>query len=274
MSRLELKLRDSTIYTDRHAFIMGIVNATPDSFFSGSRGGADEALKLIDEGADIIDIGGESTRPGAQYVSEEEQIRRIVPVLKEIRKHSSIPVSIDTRSKLVMEASYNEGADIVNDISSLEDDDSLGLFAAQKQLPIILMHKRGIPQNMQNDTSYKDVFHEVSNYLLDRAMYAESLGIARDKIIVDPGIGFGKNLSANSCLISRCGELCNGEYPVLMALSRKTYIGEMTGESVDDRLYGTLAADIVAVIKGAFMLRVHDVKPCRNTLDVLKLLLE
>ncbi len=269
-----LKLKDKNITTERPTFIMGIVNVTPDSFFSGSRGGADKALNLIEEGADILDIGGESTRPGAEYVSEQEQINRIVPVLREIRKHSSIPVSIDTRSKLVMEAAYNEGADIVNDISSLEDDESLGVFAAEKKLPVILMHKRGIPQNMQKDTSYKNVFNEVSDYLSERASYAQKLGIAEDKIIVDPGIGFGKNLEANVTLISRCGELCAGNYPVLMALSRKTCIGEMTGEPVEDRLYGTLAADIISVLKGAFMVRVHDVKPCRNTLDVLKLLME
>lgn len=269
-----LKLSNKTIKTDRPAFIMGIVNSTPDSFFSGSRGGADKALALIDEGADIIDIGGESTRPGAEYVSEQEQIKRILPVLHEIRKHSSVPVSVDTRSKAVMEAAYNEGADIVNDISSLEDDESLGVFAAEKKLPVILMHKRGIPQNMQKDTSYKNVFAEVSNYLDERSCFARKLGIEEDKIIVDPGIGFGKNLEANSVLISNCGQLCNGRYPVLMALSRKTCIGEMTGESVENRLYGTLAADLIAIIKGAFMVRVHDVKPCRNTLDVLKLLME
>ena len=186
MSGKTLKLSKATISTERPAFIMGIVNATPDSFFSGSRGGADKALQLIEEGADIIDIGGESTRPGADYVSEQEQIERIVPVLREIRKHSSVPVSIDTLSKSVMEAAYNEGADIVNDVSSLEDSAALGTFAAEKKLPVILMHKRGIPQNMQHDTSYKDVFAEVSNYLSGRIAYATSLGIAQDKIIIDP----------------------------------------------------------------------------------------
>ena len=237
-------------------------------------GGADRALALVDEGADIIDLGGESTRPGSLYVSDEEQIKHIIPVLKEIRRHSSIPVSIDTRSRAVMEVAYNEGADIVNDISALEDDESLGVFAAEKKLPVILMHKRGAPVNMQDRTSYTDVFGEVSSYLMQRAEFAQSLGIPAEKIVIDPGIGFGKDLSSNSCLISRCGELCGGKYNVLMALSRKKCIGEMTGEDVNDRLYGTLAADIIAVLKGAFMLRVHDVKPCRNTLDVLKSLVD
>ncbi|MCR5762228.1 MAG: dihydropteroate synthase [Treponema sp.] len=274
MVRKILKLSNKDVYTDRPSFIMGILNVTPDSFFEGSRGGADKALQMVEEGADIIDIGGESTRPGAEYVSEKEQIQRIIPVIHEIRKYSSVPISIDTRSKKVMEAAYNEGADILNDVSSLEDDESLGFFAADKNIPVILMHKRGIPLNMQDNTVYSDVFEEVSRYLSERALFAQQNGIASDKIIIDPGIGFGKNLKANSALISKCGQLCGGKYPVLMALSRKTCIGEMTGEPVDGRLYGTLAANLFAVLKGAFIVRVHDVKPCRNTLDVLKLLME
>ncbi len=266
----ELHLAGRTVQTERPAFVMGIVNATPDSFYAGSRGGVEEGLRLIDEGADLLDIGGESSRPGAAYVSDGEELSRIIPVIEGIRRHSSIPISVDTRKRSVMEAAYNAGADIVNDISALEDDERLGHFAAEKSLPVILMHKRGIPKTMQQHTSYTDVLAEVSGYLSARALYAEQLGIAREKIIIDPGIGFGKDMAANTALICRCGFLCGGSYPVLMALSRKSVIGEMTGEPVERRLEGTVAANMLSVLSGAFMLRVHDVAPCRNMLDVLK----
>ena len=270
MAGVELQLAGRTLRTERPALIMGIVNATPDSFFAGSRGGAADALRLIDEGADIIDIGGESTRPGSSYVDCDEEIRRIVPVIEEIRRHSAVPVSVDTRKKAVMEAAYNAGADILNDVSALEDDGDMASFAAATGIPVILMHKRGIPSDMQRNTSYADVCAEVGGYLDSRAQYAVAQGIAPEKIIVDPGIGFGKDLAANRALIAGCGQLCGGRFPVLMALSRKTCIGEMTGEAVEGRLYGTLAADLLAVLKGASLVRVHDVAPCRNTLDVLK----
>lgn len=270
-----LRLADREIRTPRPALIMGIVNATPDSFYGNSRGGVELALRLADEGADIIDIGGESTRPGSSYVSEEEEIRRVIPVIEQIRKRSGIAISVDTRKKAVMEAAWNAGADIVNDISALEDDAALAPFAADKGLPVILMHKRGIPSTMQDKTSYDDVLAQVSSYLTDRAQLAEAAGIARDRIIVDPGIGFGKGLDENKTLIWGCGTLCGGRYSVLMALSRKSCIASMVGEEGGDsgsgaRLYGTLTADILAVLRGASMLRVHDVTACRNSLDVLQ----
>lgn len=262
-------LADRVIETSRPAFVMGVVNATPDSLWKESRGGAENALRLIDEGADILDIGGESSRPGSEYVSEEEELRRIIPVIEAVRRRSSIPVSVDTRKKNVMKAAFEAGADILNDISALEDDEELAPFAASVAIPVILMHKRGIPVTMQNDTSYSDVFREVSDYLESRADYAVRSGISSEKIIVDPGIGFGKDLNANVTLIRRCGELCGKKYTVLMALSRKTCIGQMTGRDVEDRLFGTLAADIISVINGAQIVRVHDVKETVDTLSVL-----
>lgn len=268
-----LELHNRTVSTDRPAFVMAIVNATPDSFFSRSRGAVDLALKMIDEGADFIDIGGESTRPGSEYVSPEEELSRVVPLVEEIRRHSDIPISIDTRKYSVMKAAFEAGADILNDVSALEDDDRLPAFCAETKIPVILMHKRGIPSNMQNRTAYGNVFEEVSSYLDERADYAVSCGISRSKIMVDPGIGFGKDLEGNVSLIKNCGKLCGGKYPVLMALSRKTCIGQMTGREVDDRLYGTLAADLISVMNGAFMVRVHDCAPCVDTFAVLKSLL-
>lgn len=261
---------NGTIETKLPAFVMGIVNVTPDSFWEKSRGSLDHAKALIDEGADILDIGGESTRPGSEYVSEDEELRRVIPLVEEIRKFSDIPISIDTRKKRVMELAFAAGADILNDVSALEDDPDMGVFAAKANIPVILMHKRGIPSDMQLNTNYENVFFEVQDYLFKRIDYALSCGIDKANIILDPGIGFGKNLKSNSILINRCGELCDGDYPVLMALSRKTCIGEMTGKDVADRLYGTLAANLISVIKGACIIRVHDVASSLDTLKVLK----
>lgn len=269
MKKRELKLAQRTIHTERPAFIMGIINCTPDSFYPDSRGSQDLAFKCIDEGADILDLGGESTRPGADYIAEDEEIRRIVPVIKEIRKRSDIPISIDTRKKNVMKAAFDEGADIVNDISALEDDPELAAFASEKKIPVILMHKRGSSSDMQKNTSYEDVFLEVDSYLTKRVQFALDAGIQHDKIIVDPGIGFGKDLNGNIELIKRCGSLCDGKYPVLMALSRKSCIGQITGREVGDRLYGTLAADLFSLLYGAVMVRVHDVGPCVDTFNVM-----
>ncbi len=267
---ISLKLADRTISTDKKAFVMGIVNATPDSFWEKSRGGIDLALQQIDEGADIIDIGAESTRPGSNYVDDEEQIKRLVPVIKEIRKHSSIPVSVDTRKSSVFKACLESGADILNDVSALEDDEKLGLLCAQTKIPVILMHKRATPDVMQNNTEYEDIFKEVDLYLQNRIEYALNQGIQSDKIIVDPGIGFGKNSKDNCTLIKKCGLLCNGKYPVLMALSRKTVIGQLTGRQVEERMVGTVVADLLAVLNGATMVRVHDVKETVDSLAVLK----
>ncbi|MBR4004754.1 MAG: dihydropteroate synthase [Treponema sp.] len=272
MKKRELKLADRIIETRRPAFVMGIVNCTPDSFYPSSRGSQELAFKCIDEGADILDLGGESTRPGADYVDEKEEIERIVPVIKEIRKRSTVPISIDTRKKNVMKAAYEEGADILNDVSALEDDPELAEFASEKKIPVILMHKRGISRDMQKDTDYDDIFLEVDSYLNDRIKVALDAGIEGDKIIVDPGIGFGKDLQGNVELIKRCGSLCGGKYPVLMALSRKTCIGQMTGRDVDDRLYGTLAANLFSLLYGAEIVRVHDVGPCVDTFNVMSAL--
>ncbi len=266
---LSLALKDRTIHTELPAFVMGILNVTPDSFFKESRGGIERAFKLIEDGADILDLGAESSRPGSLYVSEEEEMNRLLPVIREIRKTSDIPISIDTRKKNVMKAALEEGADILNDISALEDDDAMADFCAEQKIPVILMHKKGVPSSMQNDVVSTGAFSVVNDYLCKRAEYAISKGISSDKIIVDPGIGFGKDLTANVELINNVGKLCDKKYMILMALSRKTCIGEMTGEPVESRLSGTLCADILSVIKGASMVRVHDVKETVDTLKVL-----
>lgn len=268
-NRKEFSLAQRKIFTELPAFVMGILNATPDSFFDESRGGIERAFNLIEEGADIIDIGGESTRPGSSYLSEEDELQRIIPVIQEIRKHSQIPISVDTRKLNVMKAAFDAGADILNDISALEDEPKLAEFCAKEKIPVILMHKRGIPSQMQKNTEYKNIFDEVNSYLKDRVKFALENGIEKNKIILDPGIGFGKNLAGNLELIKNCGKFLNGEYPVLMALSRKSCIGEITGREVGERLTGTITADLISVINGASFVRVHDVK---ETVDSLKVL--
>lgn len=265
-----LELANRTIKTERPAFVMGIVNCTPDSFFANSRGGVERALQLIQEGADILDIGAESTRPGSSYVSEEEELRRIIPVIREVRKNSNIPISVDTRKCTVLQKSVEAGADILNDISALEDDSNMVELVAEKKIPVILMHKRGTPQNMQDNTQYENAFSQVNAYLYQRVQFALNAGIAPNKIILDPGIGFGKDFKANQTLIQNCGSLCDSKYPVLMALSRKSFIGELTGRTVSERLYGTIAANLISVLCGASILRVHDVSACVDMLSVLK----
>ncbi|MBO7174999.1 MAG: dihydropteroate synthase [Spirochaetaceae bacterium] len=256
--------------------IMGIVNVTPDSFWKGSRGlghqGAELALKLVEEGADILDLGAESSRPGSEYVGAEEEIRRLIPVIEEIRRYSSVPLSIDTRKKVVMEAAWQQGASIVNDISALEDDPELGVFAAQKGLPVILMHKQGIPSTMQDNPLSDNALHQVNDYLQQRVQVALSLGIESDKIWLDPGIGFGKDFQANKNLVTECGTLCGGKYPVVMGVSRKSFVAQMIGRNSapEDRLAGTLATNMMAVMAGASILRVHDVAATRDMLLVLE----
>ena len=270
---LSLRLASREISTGLPSFIMGIVNATPDSFFESSRAptlaeGVQRALALEAEGADIIDIGGESTRPGSSYVGVDEEIARVVPLVREIRKFSSVPISIDTRKSAVMRAALDAGADICNDISALEDDTDLAPLVRDARIPVILMHKKGNPETMQANPSYRDAVREVAEYLCARASVAEASGIARGKIILDPGIGFGKRYEDNCALIAGLAEIVARGYPVLMALSRKSCIGAMTGRDTGDRLAGTLAANLIAVMNGATFLRVHDVKETRDMLSV------
>lgn len=267
---LEFKLKDRTISTERNAFVAGIVNVNNDSFWKGSRGGFSLAKRLILEKADILDIGAESSRPGSKYISEKDELKALIPLIRKIRKFSDIPISVDTRKKNVFEACVQEGADILNDISALEDDSQMARYAGNEKIPVILMHKRKNPDIMQKYTEYEDVFKEVEDYLYSRIQYAVENGIDEDKIIIDPGIGFAKDLHANLVLIKNCGRLCSGKYPLMMALSRKSFLGLLTGKTVDKRLAGTVSANLYSVINGAKFVRVHDVKEAVDSLDVLK----
>lgn len=277
---LQLKFGLKRAATERPAFVMGIVNATPDSFYAESRGGVERALQLIREGADILDIGGESTRPGYTPVSVEEEVSRIIPVIQAVRRESSIPISVDTTKLEVFKEAFAAGADIWNDVTALsgakknngEDEKSSdgtaasfgepsresALFIAKSEVSVILMH-----------TGQAEV-NEVSDFLGQRAVFCLANGVASDKIILDPGIGFGKTREQNLNLIKAPLSICAGRYPVLMALSRKRCIGDMTGRPAEERLAGTLAANMISVQNGAKIIRVHDVSSTIDTLNVMK----
>ena len=277
---LQLKFGLKRAITERPAFVMGILNATPDSFYENSRGGVERALQLINEGADILDIGGESTRPGYTPVSVEEEIARIVPVIQAVRRESSIPISVDTTKLEVFKAAYGAGADIWNDVTALSgarkadgnDEKSAdgtaaaanepsvesAKFLASTGVSVILMHTG--PGSVK----------EVSDFLGQRLVFCLSHGVDSEKVIVDPGIGFGKSTEENIALIREPLALCGGRYPVLMALSRKRCIGDMTGRPTEERLAGTLAADMISVQNGAKIIRVHDVSSAIDTLNVMK----
>lgn len=280
-----IPLANRILTTEKPAYVMAIVNCTPDSFWEHSRSyspaqAAEKALAHFEAGADIVDIGGESSRPGSDYVSAEEQIERIVPVIEEIRRRSSGVISVDTRLLSVMKTARQAGADILNDISALEDDTNLASFAASEKIPVILMHKRGTPLIMQRNTDYTDVVRDIASYLADRIEYAVSEGIAPEKIIVDSGVGFGKDRAANISLI-RSGAVMldlieerTGRRIMhnLMGLSRKTVIGEITGKETSARLAGSLAANMIAVQRGCTILRVHDTAETADMLRVLNAL--
>ena len=272
----QIKLGLTHAITERPAFVMGIVNVTPDSFYAESRGGIERALQLIKEGADILDIGGESTRPGYTPVSAEEEIGRIVPVIQAVRRESGIPISVDTTKLDVFKAAFAAGANVWNDVTALSGTQLTGtdgtaaaggepskesaLFIAKTGASVILMHTG--PGSVA----------DVSDFLGQRVVFCLANGVASDKIIVDPGIGFGKSTEENLALIREPLALCGGRYPVLMALSRKRCIGDMTGRPAEERLAGTLAADMISVQNGARIIRVHDVSSAIDTLNVMKFL--
>lgn len=264
------------IETDLPAFIMGIVNTTPDSFYEPSRSTSLEkslirALALEAEGADIIDIGGESTRPGASYISEEEELERVIPLIEAVRGRSTVAISVDTRKAAVMKAAFKAGATLCNDISALIDDPALGTLIAEEAGAVVLMHKRGTPPTMQqNVPQYRNVVTEVRDYLEARVAHALNCGIAHERIIIDYGIGFGKTAEDNYRLIAASAYFTGLGYPLLVGLSRKSFIGYVTGESPEKRLAGTLAATMYAVQQGASIVRAHDVAETRELLLVLK----
>ncbi|WP_368865845.1 dihydropteroate synthase [Stenotrophomonas maltophilia] len=255
------------------ARVMGIVNVTPDSFSDGGHHDTTEAavahgLKLVEEGADLLDIGGESTRPGAVPVSVEEELRRIVPVIEQLAARTAVPISIDTFKPEVMRAAVAAGAGMINDIFGLRQDGALEAAAAAN-VPVVLMHMQGEPGNMQADPHYDDVVAEVHGFLVQRLFAAEMAGIAKKHLVIDPGFGFGKNTTHNMTLLARSERFLELGVPMLAGLSRKRSLGELTGrEAPADRVAASVAAHLIAVQRGARIVRVHDVAA---TVDALKI---
>ncbi|HEU0307097.1 MAG TPA: dihydropteroate synthase [Lysobacter sp.] len=254
------------------ARVMGIVNVTPDSFSDGGEHASLDAavahgLKLAEEGADVLDIGGESTRPGAQEVSVEEELRRVIPVIARLAGETSLPLSIDTSKPEVMRAAIAAGAGMINDVHALRREGALEA-AAGLGVPVVLMHMQGEPRSMQASPQYDDVVAEVHRFLAERIFAAEMAGIAKKKILVDPGFGFGKNREHNLTLLAQLDRFGELGVPLLAGLSRKKTIGELTGrDEPHDRVFGSVAAHLIAVQRGAKLVRVHDVAA---TVDALK----
>ncbi len=264
--------------------IMGILNVTPDSFSDGGEfldinRAVEQVAKMLEEGADIIDIGGESTRPGAEPVPEEEEIKRVIPVIKEIRKElgNNFLISIDTYKANVAKLAIEEGADIINDISGMSFDPKMADIVAQLDCPVIINHIRGNPQNMQKNVYYDDVVQEIISFLENQISYGIRKGIRKDRFIIDPGIGFGKNLEHNIEIIKRLKEFKVLGFPILIGISRKSFIGAILKNLMGkeeppppkERLFGSLSASAIAVLNGAHIIRTHDVKETAEFLTIL-----
>lgn len=252
--------------------IMGILNITPDSFSDGGKFMAKDAAiaqaqKLIEEGADILDIGGESTRPGAEIVPAQQEIDRVAPVIEAISAEIDVPISIDTHKPEVMHAAVSAGAGLINDINALRTEGALKA-AVDLNVPVCLMHMQGTPQTMQNEPSYDDVVAEVEKFLLDRVAVCLEAGISADKIMLDPGFGFGKRARHNLRLMKHLSRFTDLPYPLLVGVSRKSIIGDMLKVSVDERLAGSLALASIAVWQGAKLIRTHDVKATKQAVKL------
>jgi len=259
---------------------MGIINCTPDSFYPGSRRqAADEAVetacRMAEDGADILDVGGESTRPGSVFTEAQEELERIIPVIEKVRERIATPISVDTRKKVVAENALKAGADMINDISALRDDPALGPFIGEAQVPVIIMHMRGTPKTMQKDPYYEHTVEEIAEELEESIRRAVQYGIDKNMIIVDPGVGFGKRFHDNLLILKHLSAFKRFGCPLLIGLSRKGFLGAVLSKNgeplpVEERLIGSLAANSVAALAGADVLRVHDVKETVEMVRVLQ----
>src|SRR5918992_3229512 len=260
--------------------VVGILNVTPDSFSDGGdfldpEAAAEQAATMLDEGADMLDVGGESTRPGSHPVSQEEEIRRVVPVLKRILSvRPEAVISIDTYRSGAATAALEAGASLVNDVTALRGDPRMASVVGEAGCPVILMHMQGDPKTMQKEPRYEDVVREVRDFLAERAEYAVDADVRPENIIVDPGIGFGKNLQHNLALLRNLDAIVDLGFPVLIGASRKSFIERITGvQEPKDRVSGTLATSVLAYERGATFFRVHDVRANREALAVAEAVL-
>lgn len=270
---MELFAKGQTISFSDRPLLMGIVNVTPDSFFDGGRfldpqAAVAHAWRLVEEGADLLDIGAESTRPGSVPVEETEERRRLIPVVTAVAKAVSIPISVDTSKAVVAKAAIDAGAVMVNDVTALRGDPAMVDAIVVSGVGVVLMHMQGTPQTMQKAPQYHDVVEEVEDFLAERVRFALERGVAKNQIMLDPGIGFGKTLAHNLDLLAQLRTFTKLGFPLLVGPSRKGFIGELVEQSVQDRAWGTAGAIALAVEQGAHVLRVHDVAGMKDVVKV------
>lgn len=254
--------------------IMGILNVTPDSFSDGGQfhnlnKAVEQALKMQQQGADIIDVGGESTRPGATHVSEHQELDRVIPVIQRIREETDIPISVDTSKPVVMNEAVQAGANMINDVRALQAEGALQM-AVDCNVPVCLMHMQGNPTTMQQAPHYSSVVNQVTQFLSSRVEQAIAAGVNREKIIIDPGFGFGKTLENNYELLSNLNHFRQLGLPILVGMSRKSMIGNLLNKPIDERLAASIACATIACIKGAHIIRVHDVAETKDALRIVE----
>ena len=269
---MDLQLTHRRLRLD-HPLVMGIVNVTPDSFFDGGRfydphEAVAHAVRLVEEGADLLDIGAESTRPGALPVNQEEELSRLIPVVAAVAKAVSVPISVDTSKAAVARAAIDAGAVMVNDVTALRGDTAMVEVVVRTGAGLVLMHMQGSPETMQRAPHYGDVVEDIARFLAERARFAMDRGVAHERIVLDPGIGFGKTLAHNIDLLANLHAFLQLGFPVLVGPSRKGFIGQLTHRSVEGRAWGTAGVVALAVEHGASILRVHDVAEMKDVASV------
>ncbi len=274
-----LQVNGNSFILGRRTWIMGILNVTPDSFSDGGlyfekEKAVEHGLRLISEGADIIDVGGESTRPGSDPIPVEEELRRVLPVISGLRNKTKNLISVDTSKSQVALAAIAEGADIINDISAFRNDPKMIAVVTQTRAPVILMHMKGSPKTMQRNPHYENVLEEIKSFLEKKIEFAVEKGLNREKIIIDPGIGFGKRFEDNLTLIRNLNKFTTLDQPILVGISRKSFIGKILDLPPGEREEGTLASAILSVIQGAHILRVHEVAPIKRAILVAETILD
>lgn len=273
----QIQCGSKTLDLSSRTHIIGILNVTPDSFSDGGKFyraelAIERGIQMTEEGADIIDIGAESTRPGAEPISIEEELQRLMPVLEGLLKKIAVPISVDTYKSAIANAALKAGAHIINDISGLRFDPNMKEVIARYQVPVIIMHIKGEPRNMQQNPCYDDLIGEIHEYLAESIRLAEQAGISRKKIIIDPGIGFGKRISDNYEILKYLSRFNRLSCPILIGPSRKSFIGKVLDLPPDQRLEGTIAAVVIGIRNGAHIVRVHDVKQIARACRIADLL--
>ena len=268
-----IRCRKQTFTLGKRTLLMGVLNVTPDSFSDGGlffdkKTAIAHGLKMVEEGADFIDIGGESTRPGSKPLGLDEELRRVIPVIESLAKEVDAPISIDTYKSTVAKKAIEAGAQIINDISGLRLDPSLSQVAAKEDVPLVLMHIRGNPETMQKNIHYESLFSEIIQYLKDSIQRAESAGVESEQIIIDPGIGFGKTVEDNLLILKNLQEFKILGKPLLLGTSRKSFIGKILNADVTGRLEGTLSSIVVGALNGAHIIRCHDVLQAKRAIAI------